>query len=51
MHVGSMLGQLGGIPLEGVRAYIASAKSVQELIDMPYPAVELAKVCIVASAT
>ena len=45
MHVGSMLGQLDGIPLDGVKAYIAGAKTLRELIDMPYPAEELAKVC------
>ena len=44
VHVASTLGQLEGIPLDGVKAYITSAKSVQELIDMPYPAEELAKV-------
>ena len=44
MHVASTLGQLDGIPLEGVKAYIAGAKSVQELVDMPYPAEELTKV-------
>ncbi len=44
MHVASTLGQLDGIPLEGVKAYISGAESVQELIDMPYPADEIAKV-------
>ena len=49
MHVASTLGQLDGIPLDGipldgVKAYITGAKSVQELVDMPYPAEELAKV-------
>jgi hypothetical protein len=46
VHVGSMLGQLNGIPLDGVKTYIAGAKSLQQLIDMPYPAEELAEVCI-----
>jgi hypothetical protein len=45
LHVASTLGQLNGIPLDGVKAYITGATSVQELIDMPYPAEELAKVC------
>jgi hypothetical protein len=45
LHVGSSLGQLDGIPLEGVKAYLTGAKSVQEIIDMPYPAEDLAKVC------
>ena len=45
LHVGSSLGQLEGIPLEGVKAYIRGAKSVQEVIDMPYPAEDLSKVC------
>ena len=44
MHVASCLGQLDGIPLEGAKAYISGAKSVQELIDMPYPKEEIAKV-------
>jgi hypothetical protein len=44
VHVASTLGQLDGIPLDGVKAYITGAKSVQELIDMPYPAEEIAKV-------
>ena len=39
-----MLGQLDGIELPGVKAYISGAKSVQELVDMPYPAEDLAKV-------
>ena len=47
MHVASTLGQLDGISpaLTGVKAYITGAKSVQELIDMPHPAEDLAKVC------
>ena len=44
VHVASTLGQLDGIPLEGVKAYISGAKSVQELVDMTYPADEIAKV-------
>ena len=44
MHVASTLGQLDGIPLEGVKAYISDAKSIKQLIDMPYPADEIAKV-------
>ena len=44
VHVSSALGQLEGIPLDGVKAYIRGAKSVQELVNMPYPAEELAKV-------
>ena len=45
LHIGSSLGQLDGIPLEGVKAYLTGAKSVQQIIDMPYPAEDLAKVC------
>ncbi len=45
MHVASVLGQLDGIELPGVKAYISGAKSVQQLVDMPYPAEDLAKVC------
>ncbi len=44
VHVASTLGQLDGIPLEGVKAYISGAKSIQELMDMPYPADEVSKV-------
>ena len=47
LHLGSTLGQLNGINLKGVQAYIRGAKSVQELIDMPYPADELAEVIII----
>jgi len=46
VHIASVLGQLDGIELPGVRAYIGGAKSVQELVDMPYPAEDLAKVCV-----
>ena len=49
VHVGSALGQLEGIPLEGVKAYIRGAKSVQEIVDLPYPAEELAQVCAATS--
>ena len=45
MHIASVLGQLDGIELPGVKDYILSAKSVQELVDMPFPAEDLAKVC------
>lgn len=44
MHVASSLGQLDGIPLEGVKSYIRGAKSVQEVINMPYPGDEITKV-------
>ena len=47
VHLASVLGQLDGINGEGVRAYIRGAKSVQELIDMPYPAKELAEVTFI----
>ncbi len=46
-HVASALGQLDILASEGIKAYIRGAKSVQELVDMPYPAEELAKVCAV----
>ena len=44
LHIGSTLGQLEGIPLPGVQEYMRNAKSVQEIIDMPYPAKDLAEV-------
>ena len=43
-HVASALGQLDIIAPEGIKSYIRDAKSVQALVDMPYPAEELAKV-------
>ena len=48
-HVASALGQLEIIAPEGIKSYIRGAKSVQELVDMPYPADELAKVRAEAS--
>ena len=50
MHIASVLGQLDGIELPGVKAYISGAKSVQELVDMPYPAEDLAKVCVIPAS-
>ena len=44
LHIGSSLGQLDGIALDGVTSYIRGAKSLQEIIDMPYPAEDLEKV-------
>ena len=48
-YVASALGQLDNIAVEGAQSYIRGAKSLQALIDMPYPADEVSKVRAYAS--
>ena len=45
VHLGSALGQLDALPLAQYKESIRDAKSIQELMDLRYPADEIAKVC------
>ena len=44
VHLGSALGQLDALPLAEYKESIRNAKTIQELMDLRYPADEIAKV-------
>jgi len=44
VHLGSALGQLDALPLAEYKESIREAKTIQELMDLRYPADEIAKV-------
>ena len=44
VHLGSALGQLDSLPLPKYKEKIRSAKTIQEIMDLPYPAQEIAEV-------
>jgi len=50
VHLGSALGQLDALPLPVYRESIRSAQTIQELMDLRYPADEIAKVCATCCA-
>ena len=43
VHMGSTLGQLDALPLAGYKVKIRDAKTIQQLMDLPYPAEEIAQ--------
>ena len=45
VHLGSALGQLDALPLAKYKESIRNAKTIKELMDLPYPADEIAQVC------
>ena len=44
VHLGSALGQLDSLPLPEFKEKIRNAKTIQEIMDLSYPAQEIAEV-------